>query len=162
LKTRLRGGAIAACALVLAAAGGATAATDPNGFLTLAPDQISWEPYPAADGTGVELARIYGDPSKPGLYVVRIRFPAGVMSTPHHHPEDRVAVVLKGTWWTGVGGTMNRPGTAPVPVGGVMVHPKGQLHYDGAKGEEVILQLVGVGPSGHILGNPSGLHFAKE
>ena len=31
-----------------------------------------------------------------------------------------------------------------------------------AKGEEVILQLVGVGPSGHILGNPSGLHFAKE
>lgn len=161
MRTLSKAGAIAACVVAMAA-GAAVAASDPSGFLTLTPEQIAWEPYPAADGTGVQLARIYGDPAKPGLYVVRIRFPPGVMSTPHHHPEDRVAVVMKGTWWTGTGGAMNRAGTAPVPVGGVMVHPKGELHYDGARGEEVILQLVGVGPSGHVLRNPAGPHFAKE
>ena len=161
MRLNLKGSVIVACVFALAA-GAASAAPDPNGFVTLQDSEIKWEPYPAADGTGVELARIYGDPAKPGLYVVRIRFPPGVMSTPHYHPEDRVAVVLKGAWWTGTGGTTNRAGTNPVRVGGIMVHPKGQLHYDGAKGEEVILQMSGVGPSGHVLANPAGLHFAKE
>ncbi len=161
MSIRLKGGVIAACVFALAA-GAASAAPDPNGFLTLSNEQITWEPYPTADGTGVQLAKLYGDPARPGLYVIRIRFPPGVMSTPHYHPEDRVAVVIKGTWWTGKGGTTNRATTEPIAAGGVMVHPKGQLHYDGAKGEEVILQMSGVGPSGHVLANPAGLHFAKE
>jgi hypothetical protein len=29
-----------------------------------------------------------------------------------------------------------------------MLHPAGEAHFDGAKDEEVVVQLIGVGPSG--------------
>jgi hypothetical protein len=35
---------------------------------------------------------------------------------------------------------------APVKVGGFMLHPAGLHHYDGAKDEEVIVQIIGMGP----------------
>jgi hypothetical protein len=38
--------------------------------------------------------------------------------------------------------------TVGLPAGSFMKHPAGQAHFDGAKDEEVILQLIGVGPSG--------------
>jgi hypothetical protein len=43
-------------------------------------------------------AVLFGDPSKPGPYVVRIKGLPGNMSRPHFHPNDRFFVVLSGTW----------------------------------------------------------------
>ena len=36
--------------------------------------------------------------------------------------------------------------TVPVKTGGYMKHPKDGVHYDGAKDEEVIVQIIGMGP----------------
>ena len=36
--------------------------------------------------------------------------------------------------------------TVPIRTGGFMLHPKGLHHYDGAKDEEVIVQIIGMGP----------------
>ena len=48
-----------------------------------------------ASGKGVETAVLYGDPSKPGLYVVRLKLPAGARVMPHIHPgEARTMTVL--------------------------------------------------------------------
>src|SRR5579862_9768642 len=58
------------------------------------PDKIEWK------GTGRnQQAVLAGDPSKPGLYVVMLRWLPGGMSRPHFHPNDRFIQVLKGTWW---------------------------------------------------------------
>src|SRR5262245_38600425 len=47
---------------------------------------------------------IYGDPSKPGLYVSRIRFSPGWKDMPHWHPDPaRTVVVLSGTFYFGSG-----------------------------------------------------------
>ncbi|MBU3642288.1 hypothetical protein [Polynucleobacter sp. Fuers-14] len=48
----------------------------PGGFITVKEDQIVWK----TNENGVKQTTLYGDPSKPGIYVVRNIFPAGVMS----------------------------------------------------------------------------------
>src|SRR5690348_11916908 len=74
------------------------AETDENGFIRIQPEEVQWKEAPGY--SGVKMAVIAGDPSKPGVYVVRVWFPPGVMSRPHFHPDDRYAIVIKGTWWT--------------------------------------------------------------
>jgi quercetin dioxygenase-like cupin family protein len=125
------------------------AGADGQEFVRVTPDTVKWMEY-AGDGAqfGIKQAYIYGDPSKPGLYIIRIMFPPGVMSTPHSHPETRIATVIKGTWWTGTGDAFDPKATVAVPTGGTMVHPAGKIHFDGAKGEETILEMMGIGPSG--------------
>jgi quercetin dioxygenase-like cupin family protein len=109
------------------------------------PEQLKWVDEP--DGLGFKTAVVEGDPSKPGVYAIQVKFPPGVMSRPHSHREDRYATVLKGTWYTGEGNEFAPDKTVPLKPGSFMKHPAGTNHYDGAKTEEVILQLVGIGPS---------------
>jgi quercetin dioxygenase-like cupin family protein len=115
---------------------------------------IVWKDTPGVPG--VKSAVIQGDPSAPGLYIVRVRFAPGVMSPPHFHPETRYIAVLKGTWWVGAGPKWDRQATTPVPAGSFVVHHPNKIHYDGAKDEEVTLQISGIGPSGTKLVDESG------
>jgi len=124
-----------------------SAQTDARGFVRVLPEQVKWVDDPDAKGLGVQRAVIQGDPSKPGIYVIRIKFPPGVMSRNHFHKEDRHAVVLKGTWYTGTGSDFVPEKTVGLETGSYMMHPGGAHHFDGAKDEEVILQLIGYGPS---------------
>ena len=82
------------------------------------------------------------------MYVTRNRFVKGTGSRPHYHDHDRYVTVLKGTWWAGEGATFDREATTPVPAGSFVVHTAREVHYDGAKDEEVIVQISGYGPSG--------------
>jgi quercetin dioxygenase-like cupin family protein len=106
---------------------------------------IKWTPSMVAPG--VQTAVVAGNPSQPGPYVVRVKFAPGTMSPPHFHPETRYIVVLKGTWWVGAGPKWDRDATTPVPAGSLVVHHPNKIHYDGAKNEDVLLQIIGVGPS---------------
>ena len=123
----------------------ADAETDAAGFERVLPEQVQWKDVP--NGHGVQAAVVSGDPGKPGIYVVRVKFPPGIMSVPHIHREDRYAVVLKGTWYTGTDADWDPLKTVGLPAGSFMKHPAGAVHFDGAKDEEVILQIVGNGPS---------------
>jgi len=87
-----------------------------------------------------------GDPSKPGLYAIRRRFKPGEMTRPHYHDKDRLVTVIKGTWYTAEGDVFNPNTAVPIKTGGFMLHPAGLHHYDGAKNEEVIVQIIGMGP----------------
>jgi quercetin dioxygenase-like cupin family protein len=91
-------------------------------------------------------ARVMGDPGKPGIYVVRTRFAAGRGSRPHYHTEDRYVTVIKGTWWTGAGDVYKPETMTPIKAGGFMHHPAGFHHYDQARDEDVIVQIMGMGP----------------
>jgi quercetin dioxygenase-like cupin family protein len=136
------------------------AVEDAPGFQRIALEDTPWKPL--AGYEGVRVAVMAGDPSKPGLYVVRVNFPPGLMSRPHFHPDDRYAVVLKGTWWTGTGDTFDPDSTVPLKPGGFMKHPAGGHHYDGAKDEEVILQLTGYGPTATTLIHPEDGHVGRS
>jgi quercetin dioxygenase-like cupin family protein len=108
------------------------------------PAEIKW--VRNAAGTN-ESAVLFGDPSKPGPYVVRLKWLPGNMSRPHFHPNDRFFVVLSGTWWMGTGETFDPSSTVPAPAGSYVVHYANKVHYDGAKAEEAIIQVWGMGPA---------------
>ena len=109
-----------------------------------APSEIRWLRNPA--GTN-ESAILHGDPSKPGPYVMQLKWLPGNMSRPHFHPNDRFFIVVKGTWWVGTGEKFDPESTLPVPAGSYVVHYANKIHYDGAKGEECIIQVWGMGPA---------------
>ena len=135
---------LALCLGLLGAPAGAQ--TDAKGFVRITPEQTVWKDVP--EGHGVQMAVVSGDPTKAGLYVIRVKFPPGIMSAPHFHPEDRHAVVLRGTWYTGTDDSWDPDKTVALKPGSYMKHPAGAVHYDGAKDEEVIVQIAGYGPSG--------------
>ena len=108
------------------------------------PAEIKW--VRNAAGTN-ESAVLFGDPSKPGPYVVRMKWFPGNMSRPHFHPNDRFFVVLSGTWWMGTGEKFDPANTVPAPAGSYVIHYAGKVHYDGAKDEEAVIQVWGMGPA---------------
>ena len=108
------------------------------------PAEIKW--VRNAAGTN-ESAVLFGEPSQPGPYVVRLKWLPGNMSRPHFHPNDRFFVVLSGTWWMGTGETFDPESTVPAPAGSYVVHFANKVHYDGAKNEETIIQVWGMGPA---------------
>ncbi|MEC4748444.1 cupin domain-containing protein [Methylomicrobium sp. Wu6] len=116
---------------------------DPKAISIKLPDQIKW----VANPSGSESAVLVGDPSKPGLYVVLNKWKAHHNSKPHSHPNDRFITVISGTWWVGTGSDYNPDNLQPVPAGSFVTHFGNEIHYDGAKNEDTILQIVGIGPA---------------
>lgn len=131
----------------------ADAVRDDLGFVRIKPDEVEWRESPG-DG-GLKFAVLAGDPNKPGLYVIRVKFPPGLMTRPHRHPEDRHAIVVSGTWYTGEGSTFAPDRTVPLGPGSYMMHPANGYHFDGAKDEEVVVQIAGYGPSATIYADPA-------
>jgi hypothetical protein len=69
------------------------------------------------------------------------------MSHPHFHPNDRFITVISGTWYVGTGSKYDPDSTTPIPAGSFVTHYGKQIHYDGAKDDEVTLEIVGMGPA---------------
>jgi hypothetical protein len=121
-------------------------AIDPDAMTIVHTDQMQWQDYPGLPG--VKFVVLYGDPKKEGVYVIRAKFAPYTMSRPHWHPEARYVTVISGTWWGGTGDSYDPDRTVPVKAGGFAVHTPHEVHYDGAKDEEVVVQIIGIGPSG--------------
>ena len=119
---------------------------NPAAVIYKLPDQISWS---APDARGVQNAVVVGDPSKPGFYVVFTKWLKGNhFSRPHFHPNDRYITVLQGTWWVGSGPKFDPDnGTTAMPAGSFVTHFGKQVHWDGAKGEDAVLLIMGEGPA---------------
>ena len=107
------------------------------------PEQIQWRDDPI----GAKMAVVLGDPSKPGLYIVLTKWHPHHMSRPHFHPNDRFITVLSGTWWVGTGSKYDPDSTVPVPAGSFVTHYGKQIHYDGAKEGDALLEILGEGPA---------------
>ena len=115
-------------------------------FVRVQFDKLTWRPT-EGNKLGVETAVVEGDPSKPGYYLTINHFPAGVMSRPHYHPDERYVIVLRGTWHTDEGDVFRPKQTTPLKPGDFMRHPKGGPHYDGALNEDTWVAISGYGPT---------------
>src|SRR5437016_7824360 len=109
------------------------------------PERIKWQD--PLGTSGAKNAVLMGDPSKPGLYAVMVKWLPGNFSRPHFHPNDRFITVLKGTWWVGTGTKCDISQTVPMPAGSFVTHFGKQIHWDGAKDEEAVLLIMGEGPA---------------
>jgi hypothetical protein len=124
---------------------GQTVAADinPAAIKITPPDKIKW----VAGDNGADTATMVGDPDKPGFYVILIRWHAHHMSRPHFHQFDRYITVLSGTWWVGTGPKYDPDSTVPVKPGSFVTHIAKQIHYDGAKDADCVIEIVGQGPA---------------
>src|SRR5215470_9752038 len=96
-----------------------------------------------------ELATVYGDTAKPGIYVQRVKFAPGFKIMPHWHPDEvRTIVVLSGTLYFSYGDMWDETKFKAFPAGSFFVEPPKATHFAWAKDGEVILQITGIGPSG--------------
>jgi quercetin dioxygenase-like cupin family protein len=117
------------------------------------PDQIKWGPGPAALPSGAQIAVLYGDPSKEGLFAFRLKVPAGYKVPPHTHPTIEAVTVISGTFKLGMGETADESKAQPLPAGSFFAFPPGTAHYVFA-GEETVIQISTNGPWGITYINP--------
>ncbi len=124
---------IALPTLMIAVALAGVASTAPadtmDGHTIVAPQEIKWGPAPAALPPGAEAAVLFGDPSKEGLFALRLKLPEGYSIPPHTHPVDEVVTVISGTFHLGMGETADQSKAQPLPAGSFFALPPGEAHY---------------------------------
>ena len=120
---------------------------DPQHVGSVHGEAIRFEPF-AAFPTGAELAKVVGDPTKPGPYVVRVRVPGGVRLMPHVHPEDRVYTVISGVFYIGFGTVFDAAKLTAYGPGSIVILPRNTPHFHWAMSGEYITQVNGTGPLG--------------
>ena len=92
---------------------------------------------------------LYGDPTKPGLFVSRVKFSPGWKDPPHWHPDEaRTVAVLSGTLYFGRGEKWDESQLRAYPAGTFYSEPPKAPHFSWAKDGEVVIQITGIGPSG--------------
>jgi hypothetical protein len=140
--TRLSLLTLAVTILIGPATANLSADLDPKAITVQLPKEIKW-----VKGNGSEVAVLVGDPAKPGLYITLQKWLPHNNSRPHFHQNDRYITVISGTWWVNTGPKYDPAGFKPVPAGSFVVHTAKEIHYDGARDEECVLQIVGMGPA---------------
>jgi quercetin dioxygenase-like cupin family protein len=112
-------------------------------------DKMPWTRIPGI-GPAEEFATIVGDRAKPGLYIQLVRWPPHATLKAHSHPDDRYVMVLRGTFYHGIGEKFDESKLETRPAGSFFTEPKGVRHFGMTKDEEAVLYFVGTGPSGCI------------
>ncbi len=116
----------------------------PPGAMRITVDELKWRPGRVP---GHEIASLIGDSTKPGPYVERVKFPAGIVSNPHSHPEARTYTIISGTWYVGYGDKFDPDQLKALTPGSFYTEPANVTHFSQVRGEPVIVQITGVGPS---------------
>lgn len=117
----------------------------PAGAVTVTPEKLQWKPSTRV--AGLEVADIVGDSTKPGDYVIRVRFPANFQVKGHSHPENRSYTVISGTWYIGWGKTLDPDRMTALPPGSFYTEPANVPHFVATRGEPVVVQISGSGPT---------------
>ena len=120
---------------------------------TLQADALKWT-APAAYAKGAQFAVLKGDPTKEGVYVVRLKVPAGFKIAAHTHPNDENVTVLSGTFNIGTGSKLDETKGTSIKAGGYSFVAKGMQHYAWFP-EDTVIQLHGIGPQGITYVNPA-------
>ncbi len=125
-------------------------ATDMQSFT---PETINWKDEPILP-RGAKSAIILGDPSKAGVFIAWLKFPAKYPIPPHTHPYTELITVLKGKLGNGMGEKFDKSNGEILNAGSSFVLPTGHTHYVWTTDEETIVELIATGPWGITYTNP--------
>jgi len=119
---------------------------DTNTSVVRLPQDIVYKGFPGAP----QHVTLFGNSSKPELYVDRIKFAPGMKVMPHWHPDPvRTVLVLSGTFYFAVGEQWDESKLKAYPAGTLYSEPARTPHYAWAKDGEVILQVTAIGLTGN-------------
>ena len=111
----------------------------------LAPRDMQWGPAPPMLPKGARIAVLQGDPGKAGPFVLRLMTPGPYRLPPHWHSQDEQLTVISGTFFLGLGDTMDAKKAHALPAGGFHHLPAKAHHYAFSKARAVV-QVSGNGP----------------
>ncbi|MDB4963596.1 MAG: Cupin region [Myxococcales bacterium] len=134
-------------ALAPAAYAGDEAKSKPAGkkqAVMINPSDIKWGEASPELPKGAQLAVLFGDPTKPARFTIRLKAPAGYVIPPHWHSKDEELTVVAGTLVLHMGDTMK---AEPHELGAGAYHflPAKMHHGAESKGDTVV-QISGMGP----------------
>ncbi len=121
------------------------AAAPPPGTIQVEATKVVWKDGPPSLPKGTKIAVLEGDPKAPGIYTMRLRFPAGSKVMPHWHPRAERVTVLSGLVKVGFGGDWNDAEMRSFRAGDFYVNPAESHHFVGFPRTSVI-QITGEGP----------------
>jgi quercetin dioxygenase-like cupin family protein len=118
------------------------------------PEEVAWGAGPASLPAGAQMAVLYGDPTKEGLFVMRLKMPAGYSIAPHTHPKPEIVTVVSGSFEVGMGSFADTTKVQRLPAGAFFAFDPGLAHYARVR-EETIVQISTSGPWGITYVNPA-------
>ena len=95
-----------------------------------------------------------GDPFKPGLFIVRLKMPAGYRVPPHHHPSDELVTVIAGEFGLGMGDRFDKTKGSVIHPGDFARAAVGMNHFAWAVSDAVV-EIAALGPFGMTYVNAS-------
>src|SRR5690606_17239718 len=108
-------------------------------------ETLQWNDEPILP-KGAKSALLVGDPSKAGVFIVRLKFPPNYPIPAHTHPFTEVITVLSGKLGNGMGETFDKSQGEVLNAGDSFVLPAGHAHYVWTTDEETIVELIATGP----------------
>jgi len=114
---------------------------DAMGFVIVSLEEVvqkdvAWIQWP-------QDAAIEGDPSKEAISTIRVKSPPGIMPRPDCHLQDRHAIIISGTSYSGEGDAFFDPSkTVALKPGSYMEHPAKAHRHEGANDGKVVLQII--------------------
>jgi quercetin dioxygenase-like cupin family protein len=147
---------LACCAVALVSIiGVAVAQMAKSEHVMVKPPDLKWGAPPPVFEQNAKFTVISGDPSKAGIYTVRLKMPAGYKFMPHWHPTDEHVTVLAGSFLVGMGETFDKASMKELPPGGCVLLPAQMRHFAMAGKKETIVQVHGMGPFQLTYVNPA-------
>jgi quercetin dioxygenase-like cupin family protein len=145
---------VAAGMLALAGSVFAHDSADTSGAKEFAPEAIVFQDDPAFP-KGAQTMLLHGDPQKPGLFILRIKFPPNYVVPPHTHPGFETVTVLSGAMGSGMGEKVDLTKGKMLEAGGMLALPANHAHYVWTTDEQTIIQVAAVGPFDLVYINPA-------
>ncbi len=124
-----------------------------NNMQSFTPETVEWKDEPILPA-GAKSALLLGDPTKPGVFIVWLKFPRNYPIPPHTHPYTEVITVLSGKLGNGMGEKFDTKNGEILKAGSSFVLPTGHTHYVWTTDEETVVELIATGPWGINYTNP--------
>lgn len=136
---------VLAAAALFCSTGFAAAQETRAAHTVVTPAEIEWKQGPPSLQAGAQSAVLYGDPSKEGVFVMRLKLPAGFRIAPHTHPKPEIVTIISGGFHIGMGTVANVANSQRLGPGGFFAFDPGLSHYAHVE-EDTVVQLSSTGP----------------
>ena len=131
-----------------------TARAKGSAHVALNPTDMQWMDAPPTLSPGAQFAVLFGDPSKPGLFVVRIKAGDGYRIANHWHPTDEHVTVIAGTFLVSTGDETDISKEMSLSAGAFATMPA-KMHHAAKFSGDTEVEVTGMGPFQIIYVNPA-------
>lgn len=125
-----------------------------NTMKVFKPDALPWKNELTLP-KGAKSVLLVGDPTKAGVFILRLKFPRNYQVPPHTHPFAEVITVITGSLGNGMGEKFDAQKGEMLNAGSSFALPAKHAHYVWTTDEETIVELVATGPWGIHYINPA-------